>query len=82
MHQEDTYQQMIDHFEEYTDVAGDHPLNLGSTTQPFNAFGLQTSLPPCTPHPLRPLPLGVRRNFHGRFLAAALFAYLLYTQQR
>ena len=31
---------MIDHFEEYTDVAGDHPLNLGSTTQVFNAFAL------------------------------------------
>eukprot|EP01049_Picozoa_sp_SAG25_P003579 SAG25_NODE_207_length_11874_cov_27.396773_10_plen_75_part_00 len=26
--------------QEYTDVAGDHPLNLGSTTQAFNAFCL------------------------------------------
>lgn len=40
MHHEESYQQMIDHFEEYTDVAGDHPLNLGSTTQVFNAFAL------------------------------------------
>jgi hypothetical protein len=40
MHHEESYQQMIEHFEEYTDVAGDHPLNLGSTTQVFNAFAL------------------------------------------
>ena len=26
--------------QEYSDVAGDHPLNLGSTTQAFNAFCL------------------------------------------
>ena len=29
-----------EHFEEYNDVAGDHPLNLGSTTQVFNAFAV------------------------------------------
>eukprot|EP01052_Picozoa_sp_SAG31_P003558 SAG31_NODE_138_length_22877_cov_29.540917_15_plen_156_part_00 len=68
MHSEDTYQQMIDHFEECacdmswhrcpknclaitivfcsveiladTDVAGDHPLNMGSTTQVLNAYAL------------------------------------------
>ena len=39
-HNEETYQQMIDHFAEYTDVAGDHPLNLGSTTLVFNAYAL------------------------------------------
>ena len=40
MHHEESYQQMIEHFEEYNDVAGDHPLNLGSTTQVFNAFAV------------------------------------------
>ena len=28
-HHEESYQQMIDHFAEYTDVVGDHPLNIG-----------------------------------------------------
>ena len=45
MHNEDTYQQMIDHFEEYTDVAGDHPLKLGSTTLALNAFALTGAAP-------------------------------------
>ncbi len=39
-HGEETYQQMIQHFEEYTDVVGDHPLNIGTTTQVLLAFML------------------------------------------
>ena len=40
LHGEGSYAEMIDHFCEYNDVAGDSPLNLCSTTQVFNAFAL------------------------------------------
>ena len=32
---------MLDHFEDYTDVVGDHPLNLLSTTLALNAYMLE-----------------------------------------
>jgi hypothetical protein len=31
-HGERTYEEMLAHFDEYTDTVGDHPLNLGTTT--------------------------------------------------
>ena len=40
-HGESTYQDMLDHFEDYTDVVGDHPLNLLSTTLALNAYMLE-----------------------------------------
>lgn len=39
-HGEADYAQMLDHFKDYNDVVGDHPLNLGATTLAFNAFAL------------------------------------------
>lgn len=39
-HHEESYQQMIDHFVEYTDVVGDHPLNIGTTAQVLLAYML------------------------------------------
>jgi len=39
-HGEHTYEQMLEHFEEYTDIVGDHPLNLLATTLPLNAYML------------------------------------------
>lgn len=39
-HGEATFEQMLEHFKDYTDVVGDHPLNLGSTTLGFNAYAL------------------------------------------
>lgn len=39
-HRERNYEEMLQHFEEYTDVVGDHPLNLGATTLAFNAYAL------------------------------------------
>ena len=38
LHGESTYAQFLDHYREYTDVAGDHFLNLVATTLPTNAF--------------------------------------------
>ena len=38
VHGEDSYEQMLAHFKDYNDVAGDHPLNLLSTTQALNAY--------------------------------------------
>jgi hypothetical protein len=38
LHGESTYQQFLQHYEEYTDVAGDHFLNLVATTLPTNAY--------------------------------------------
>ena len=38
LHGESTYQQFLDHYAEYTDVAGDHFLNLVATTLPTNAY--------------------------------------------
>ena len=40
-HGESTYRDMLDHFEDYTDVVGDHPLNLLSTTLALNAYMLE-----------------------------------------
>jgi hypothetical protein len=38
LHGERTYAEFLKHYEEYTDVAGDHFLNLVATTLPTNAF--------------------------------------------
>jgi hypothetical protein len=38
MHGEQSYEQMLAHFKDYTDVVGDHPLNLLSTTLALNAY--------------------------------------------
>jgi hypothetical protein len=38
LHGESTYAQFLEHYEEYTDVAGDHFLNLVATTLPTNAY--------------------------------------------
>lgn len=40
LHQERSYEEMLDHFHEYTDIVGDVPLNLGATTLAFNAYAL------------------------------------------
>ena len=37
-HGERTFDEMLAHFEEYTDVVGDHPLNLQATSLAANAF--------------------------------------------
>ena len=37
-HGENTFEQMLQHFEEYNDIVGDHPLNLASTTLALNAY--------------------------------------------
>lgn len=37
-HGERSYQQMLQHFEEYTDVVGDHPMNLMATSLAMNAY--------------------------------------------
>jgi hypothetical protein len=39
-HGERTYQEMLDHFKDYTDIVGDHPQNLRTTVLAFNAFAL------------------------------------------
>ncbi|MCI0358041.1 MAG: hypothetical protein L0211_06135 [Planctomycetaceae bacterium] len=39
-HGERTYQEMLDHFRDYTDIVGDLPQNLRATTLAFNAFAL------------------------------------------
>jgi hypothetical protein len=38
LHGESTYAQFLAHYEEYTDVAGDHFLNLVATALPLNAY--------------------------------------------
>ena len=38
LHGETTYKQFLEHYQEYTDVAGDHVLNLAATTLPANAY--------------------------------------------
>ena len=38
MHGERNYQEMLDHFKDYNDVTGDHPLNLNTTTLALNAY--------------------------------------------
>jgi hypothetical protein len=40
LHNERSYEEMLEHFRDYTDVVGDHPLNLGATTLAFNAYAL------------------------------------------
>ena len=40
LHHERSYEEMIEHFKDYNDIVGDHPLNLGATTLAFNAFAL------------------------------------------
>jgi hypothetical protein len=39
-HGERSYQEMLDHFKDYTDIVGDLPQNLRATTLAFNAFAL------------------------------------------
>ena len=38
LHGEDTYEQFLAHYQDYTDVVGDHFLNLVATTLPLNAY--------------------------------------------
>jgi hypothetical protein len=38
LHGESTYAQFLEHYQEYTDVVGDHFLNLVATTLPANAY--------------------------------------------
>jgi hypothetical protein len=38
LHGESTFEQFLAHYQEYTDVAGDHFLNLPATTLPMNAY--------------------------------------------
>lgn len=40
LHHERSFEEMLEHFRDYTDVVGDHPLNLGATTLAFNAYAL------------------------------------------
>src|SRR6516164_5425999 len=39
-HGETSYQQMLEHFQDYTDIVGDHPLNLLATSLAVNAYML------------------------------------------
>jgi hypothetical protein len=39
-HHERSFEEMLEHFREYTDIIGDVPLNLGATTLAFNAYAL------------------------------------------
>ena len=39
-HGEESYEQMLAHFEEYNDIVGDHPQNMGATSLAFNAYAL------------------------------------------
>ena len=39
-HGERTYEEMIAHFQDYNDIVGDHPLNLGATVLAFVAYAL------------------------------------------
>ena len=39
-HGERNYAEMLAHFEDYTDIVGDHPQNLSATTLAFNAYAL------------------------------------------
>ena len=39
-HGERTYQEMLDHFKDYTDIIGDHPQNLRTTILALNAYAL------------------------------------------
>ena len=37
-HGEETYEQMLTHFKDYTDIVGDHPMNLQATSLAMNAY--------------------------------------------
>ena len=37
LHGERNFEEMLAHFEDYTDLAGDHPSNIEATTQGYNA---------------------------------------------
>ncbi len=39
-HGEQSYQQMLEHFQDYNDIVGDHPLNLLATSLAMNAYML------------------------------------------
>ena len=39
-HGEDTYEQMLEHFQDYNDIVGDHPQNMGATSLVLNAYML------------------------------------------
>ena len=39
-HGERDYEEMLEHFQDYNDIVGDHPLNMGATTLAFNAYAL------------------------------------------
>jgi hypothetical protein len=39
-HRERSYAEMLEHFRDYTDVVGDHPLNLAATSLAFTAYAL------------------------------------------
>lgn len=40
LHNERSFEEMLEHFKDYNDIVGDHPLNLGATTLVFNAYAL------------------------------------------
>ena len=40
-HGERNYEEMVAHFKDYNDVAGDHPLNMGVTTLAINAYMIE-----------------------------------------
>jgi hypothetical protein len=40
LHNERSFEEMLDHYREYTDIVGDHPINLGATTLAVNAYAL------------------------------------------
>ena len=44
LHGENTYEQFLAHYQEYTDVVGDHFINLVATTLPLNAYLLGNEL--------------------------------------
>ena len=58
LHGENTYEQFLAHYQEYSDVVGDHFLNLVATTLPLNAYLLETNQVQT-----------LARRVHGRWLA-------------
>ena len=44
-HGERDYEEMLQHFQDYNDIVGDHPLNMGATTLAFNAYALTGEQP-------------------------------------
>ena len=43
LHGENSYEQMLEHFQDYNDIIGDHPQNLAATSLAANAYMLQNS---------------------------------------